>query len=157
VPADQEGMFVSTPPTSYHVHAEVTAGGHATLTVGNQTIPVDATWAASEPPGTPGPAELLSGAFAACLMKNLERSAALLSFRYQSADIDVQARRQDVPPRFVEIEYELRMVTEEDQHRVDLVHRNLRQFGTVYNTLAAACDVHGRVVVTRPSPTAPAP
>ena len=147
---------MTTPPTSYHVHAQVTAGGTATLTAGNQTIPVDATWAAADPPGTPGPAELLAGAFAACLMKNLERSASLLSFGYQSAEIDVQARRQDVPPRFVEIEYELRIVTEEDQHRVDLVHRNLRQFGTVYNTLAEACDVHGRVLATRPNPTAPA-
>jgi organic hydroperoxide reductase OsmC/OhrA len=148
---------VSTPPTSYHVAAEVTTGGRATLTAGNQTIPVDATWAAPELPGTPGPAELLAGAFAACLMKNLERSAALLSFSYQRADIDVQARRQNVPPRFVEIEYELRLVTEENQRQVDLVHRNLRQFGTVYNTLAAACDVHGRVVTTAPTPAAPAP
>lgn len=146
---------MSTPPTSYHVAAEVTPGGRATLTAGNQTIPVDATWAAPELPGTPGPAELLAGAFAACLMKNLERSAALLGFSYLHADIDVQARRQDVPPRFVQIEYELRLVTEENQRRVDLVHRNLRQFGTVYNTLAAACDVHGEVHVIPPPSPAP--
>ena len=138
---------MSNPPLTYHVRAEVTTGGRATITAGNQTIPVDATWAAAEPAGTPGPAELLAGALAACMMKNLERSSALLGFRYQSADVDVRARRQDVPPRFVEIEYELRLVTDENERRVDLVHRNLRQFGTVYNTLAAACDVHGRVVV----------
>ncbi len=148
---------MSTPPHSYHVHAEVTAGGHATVTAGNQAIPVDATWAAVEPADAPGPAELLAGAFAACLMKNLERSSALLSFRYQRADIDVRAQHQDVPPQFIEIEYELRLVTDENQHRVDLVHRNLRQFGTVYNTLAAACDVHGRVVATPPTPTVSVP
>jgi organic hydroperoxide reductase OsmC/OhrA len=73
---------VSTPPSTYHVHAEVAAGGRATVTAGNQTIPIDATWAAAEPPGSPGPAELLAGAFAACLMKNLERSSALLSFSH---------------------------------------------------------------------------
>ena len=136
-----------TTPTSYRVHAAVSAGGHATLSVGNQEIPVDATWAAAEPSGAPGPAELLAGALAACMMKNLERSSALLGFRYRSAEVDVRARRQDVPPMFVELEYEIRLVTDEVERRVDLVHRNLQQFGTVYNTLAAACDVHGRVVV----------
>ncbi len=138
---------MTTPPTSYHVHGAVSAGGHATVTAGNQAIPVDATWAADEPSGEPGPAELLAGALAACLMKNLERSSALLGFRFQSAEVDVRARRQDVPPRFVELEYEIRLVTDEAERRADLVHRNLRQFGTVVNTLAAACDVHGRVVV----------
>jgi hypothetical protein len=102
------------------VHAAVSPGGHSTLTAGNQTIPVDATWAAAEPPGSPGLAELQAGAFAACLMKNLERASTLLSFRYQRADIDVQARRQDIPPRFVEVEPELRPVTDEDERRVDL-------------------------------------
>jgi uncharacterized OsmC-like protein len=143
------------PPTNYRVHAEVSAGGESTVTAGNQTIPVDATWASNEPPSAPGPAELLAAAFAACLMKNLERSSALLSFRYEHADIDVRARRQDVPPRFVEIEYELHLVTDEDERRVDLVHRNLRQFGTVYNTLAAVCDVHGHVVIV-PATACPA-
>ncbi len=144
---------MARPPPSYHVHAAVTAGGGATLDAGNQAIPVDATWDAPEPSGAPGPAELLAGALAACLMKNLERSAALLGFVYERADVDVRASRQDVPPRFVQIEYELRLVTGESPRRVDLVHRNLRQFGTVYNTLAAACDVHGEVhVIAPPAP-----
>jgi len=56
---------------------------------------------------------------------------------HQRADIDVTSRRQDSPPKFVEIECEMRLVTDEDERRVDLLHRNLRQFGTVYNTLAA--------------------
>ena len=141
---------MSGPPTDYHVHGEVVAGGRATVTAGNQAVPVDATWDASAAPGEPGPADLLAAAFAACLMKNLERCSTLLSFRYERAEIDVRARRQDVPPRFVEIEYEMHLVTDENQRRVDLVHRNLRQYGTVYNTLAAVCDVHGRVVSEPP-------
>ena len=87
-------------------------------------------------------------------MENLERSSALLSFRYEHADIDVRTRRQDIPPQFVEIEYEVRLPTDEDERRVDLVHRNLRQFGTIDNTPAAVCDVHGSVVVV---PTAAYP
>lgn len=139
------------------MHAALSAGGRSTITAGNQTIPADATWAAAEPPGSPGAAELLAGAFAACLMKNLERSSALLSFRYQRADIDVRARRQDIPPRFVEIEHALRLVPDEDERRVDPVHRDLRLFGTVYNALAAVCDVPGRVVTVLPTADPPTP
>lgn len=90
-------------------------------------------------------------------MKNLERSSALLSFRYEHADVDVRPRRQDIPPRFVEIQYEVRLVADEDERRVDLVHRNLRQFGTGYNTLAAVCDVHGSVVIVPATADPPEP
>jgi len=137
---------MATPPTTYQVRARSLAHSDASVDVGTQTLPVDASWASAEPSGLPGPAELLSAAFAACLMKNLERSSAIMKFHYQRADIDVTARRQDNPPKFVEIEYEVRLVTDEDERRVDLLHRNLRQFGTVHNTLAAVCDVHGTVV-----------
>lgn len=68
---------------------------------------------------------------------------------YHGAEIDATARRQDVPPKFVEIAYELRIVTDETERRVDLVHLNLRKYGAVFNTLAAICDVHGQVLTVR--------
>ena len=111
-------------------------------------VSVAARWDVDEPCGLPGPAELLSAAFAACLMKNVERSSALTGFASDSADIDVTARRQESPPRFDEITYELRLATDEDVRHVNLLHRNLRQFGTVDNTLAAACDVRGTIVTS---------
>ncbi|GAA4372595.1 OsmC family protein [Agromyces bauzanensis] len=138
-------------PSTYSVHAMSTNGGSAAVTAGNETIPFDASWGRDEPSGLPGPAELLAGAFTACLLKNLERAGALLGFSYESAEVDVVARRQDAPPKFVELRYELRIVTSETQHRVDLVHQNLRKFGTVYNTLAAVCDVDGTVVPVAPT------
>ena len=94
----------------------------------------------------PGPAELLILAFAACLLKNVERFSHLLSFDYDGASVAVEAGRQDAPPRFPTIRYELRVATTESEHRVELLHRNICRFGTVYNTLAAACDVEGRIV-----------
>ncbi|MDA8040721.1 MAG: hypothetical protein M0Z69_16535 [Actinomycetota bacterium] len=54
--------------------------------------------------------------------------------------MDVVARRQDSPPKFVERSCELRISTGEPGRRVDLVHLNLRRFGTAYNTVAAHCD-----------------
>ena len=35
-------------------------------------------------------------------------------------------------------------------HRVDLLHRNLMQYGTIYNTLGAACPVTGSITAEPP-------
>ncbi|MFC5503096.1 OsmC family protein [Lysinimonas soli] len=141
---------METAPTSYTVHAHTTLPGVAEAEFGAETVRFDRSWA-SEPSGLPGPAELLAAAFSACLLKNLERAGQLLDFHYDSAEVEVVARRQDVPPRFTEIGYELRITTAEPAHRLELVHRNLRKFGTVYNTLAAVCAVDGTVVAVSPS------
>jgi uncharacterized OsmC-like protein len=130
----------------YTVRGRTSAARHSEVDTGRQSISIDAGWG-SAPSGDPGPAQLLAAAFAACLLKNLERAAQLLRFRYRHAEVDVTARRQDSPPKFVEITYELRIATDESRQRVDLVHLNLRKYGTVYNTLAATCDVHGDVVI----------
>ena len=74
--------------------ARVSSPGHAAIDAGSDTLPIDAGWA-TEPSGHPGPAELLAAAFAACLVKNLERSGQLLDFRYESAQVVVTARRQE--------------------------------------------------------------
>ena len=136
---------VARPPTSYQIRARTLGDGRAEAQAGNETIVLDASWATS-PSGLPGPAELLASAFAACLLKNLERASQLLPFRYQTAEVDVIARRQDSPPKFTDIFYELRITTDETERRVELLHLNLRKYGTVYNTLAAACRVDGRIV-----------
>lgn len=140
--------------TVYQVRAKASPDGPARIEAAGQTIPVDASWAKS-PSGLPGPAEFLASAFAACLLKNVERSSQLLPFRYDSAEVDVTARRQDTPPKFTTITYEVRLVTDEPQHRVELLHRNLRRYGTVYNTLAAVCEVQGRVATISPSEQQP--
>lgn len=129
-------------PSTYRVTATAEAGGPASVGAGRVTIPLDAGWAVP-PTGDPGPAELLAGAFAACLVENVARAGSLLGSEYRDVDVEVRATRQDSPPRFVEIVYEMRLTTEESPRRVDLLHANLRRFGTVYNTLAAVCQVHG--------------
>lgn len=69
--------------------------------------------------------------------------------------LQLVARRQDSPPRFVEVSYELRISTDETSQRVDLVKLNLRKFGTVHNTVAASCDVNASAVAVPPAPPAP--
>lgn len=142
-------------PTSYRITAFTAADSHSEILAGTQSIPFDSAWGAATPSGLPGPAELLMAALAGCLLKGLERARAMLPFDYESADVTISARRQDAPPRFMEFEYEVRIVTSETDHRVQLLHRNLQQFGTIYNTLALACDVHGTVVAVRDHPNLP--
>jgi uncharacterized OsmC-like protein len=136
-------------PSGYHIRARTRASGLAEALAGNEVIPFDASWGGPDS-GLPGPAELLASAFAACMLKNLARTGTLLHFRYTSAEVEVVVQRQDAPPKFTRITYQVRLVTDEPAQRIDLIHRNLRQFGTVYNTLAAGCDIDGRVVAVPP-------
>lgn len=140
-------------PTSYVVRARTRPDGTSTMTAAASSLDLDATWG-EDPTGAPGPADLLAGAFAACLLKNLARCRDLLAFDYDEATVEVTARRQDAPPRFVEIAYRVELGTPESARRVELVHQNLRRFGTVYNTLAAVCDVHGTVAIAPRSSSA---
>ncbi len=97
----------------------------------------------------PGPAELLCASLAACLLKNIERYAEMLPFDYQVASVQVEAERQDSPPKMMRMRYRVEIATDEPEHRVDLLHRNIRKFGTITNTLAAACELTGEMVARR--------
>jgi uncharacterized OsmC-like protein len=136
--------------TSHRIHARSVEGGGGTIDAAERVLPVDVAWDAA-PTGDPGPADLLASAFAACLLKGLARAGAMMPFRYESAEVEVTLTRDDLPPRFRRIEYDLRVVSDEDERRADLLHRNLRQFGTVYNTLAAACEVEGTLTLVDPA------
>jgi uncharacterized OsmC-like protein len=131
-------------PAPYRIHATTVGRGRAEASSEHQSVPFDIAWG-SEPAGLFGPAELLITALAACLLKGIERSAQLMPFSFESADVDVVAERQESPPRFTRIRYELTVVTDESEHKVELLHENLRKFGTVYNTLATACDLDGTI------------
>ena len=44
------------------------------------------------------------------------------------------------------ITYDLIVDTDEDDHRLDLLHQNVRKYGTISNTVAAATKLEGRIV-----------
>ncbi|MDP2287718.1 MAG: OsmC family protein [Actinomycetota bacterium] len=136
---------MSQAPYEYTVRGQCLAGGTAELHAGDQVVHMDARWGSEAPSSLPGPAELLASAFAACLMKNLERSSILLGITYRSARVEVRARRQDSPPIFVGVTYEMQVDSDASEHQLEVMHRNLKKFGTVYNTLAAVCEVRGTV------------
>ncbi|MEX1356991.1 MAG: OsmC family protein [Gaiellaceae bacterium] len=130
--------------TRYAVDGENRPGGGATISARTSTLAFEGSAATGEV--LPGPADLLAAALAACILKNVERFSGLLPFRYERARVYVEVEREEPPPRIVPAHYTLRIVTDEPEHRVELLHRNVVRFGTVTNTLAAACEVSGTVV-----------
>jgi uncharacterized OsmC-like protein len=139
---------------TYRVQASSVVGGGAEALVAQQHVPFDAS--AQQGDRLPGPADLLTAAFAACVLKNVERFSHVLSFRYTAADIAVTAQRQDSPPRMTSVRYVLRVQTDESEQRLALLHTNICRHGTIFNTLAAVAEVTGDIVaVPADSHTAP--
>ena len=92
------------------------------------------------------PAELLLSAFAACIIKNVERLSDILHFSYADVKVRVHGVREGPPPRITQVTYVIDIWTDENAHKVDLLHHNIRKFGTIFNTVSAASEVSGRIV-----------
>ncbi|HEU4319585.1 MAG TPA: OsmC family protein [Acidimicrobiia bacterium] len=140
---------------SYRVHGVSRPGGHGKIRCNTTDIKAD-TGATSDG-FRPGPAELLCASLAACLLKNIERFSEMLPFQYDLATVEVEAERMAAPPRMTVMRYQIEIVTNEPDRRVELLHRNIRQYGTITNTLAAACDLTGEVIAHRSHPTVALP
>ena len=92
------------------------------------------------------PAELLMAALAACMIKGIERVAPILGFQLRGVDIRLHGVRQDVPPKMESIDYEILVDTDETDHRLELLHDNVRKYGTVFNTVAPGTQLGGRML-----------
>lgn len=95
------------------------------------------------------PAELLLAALAACILKGAERVLPALDFRLRSIDVRLHGIRQDSPPRLVSIDYVVTVDTDEPDHRLELLHTNIRKYGTISNTLATSVALTGTIVRAR--------
>ncbi|KYG72194.1 putative OsmC-like protein [Roseivirga ehrenbergii] len=93
----------------------------------------------------PNPAELFLSSFSACILKNVERFSVLMKFEYSRAEITVNAIRLEKPPRMDEINYELKVYSNDESLNIDLLKRNIEKFGTIYNTVKAVCAITGEI------------
>lgn len=98
------------------------------------------------------PAELFLAAIAACMIKGIERVTPILKFDLRGVEVRLTAVRQDSPPLIVRIDYELIIDTDEDEGRLDLLHRNVRKYGTISNTVAMATPLDGTIRRRAPEP-----
>jgi uncharacterized OsmC-like protein len=91
------------------------------------------------------PAELLLAAIAACMLKGIERVMPMIRFELRGVEIALHGKRQDSPPKMTEIDYEIVVDTDESDQRLELLHKNIRKYGTISNTIAAAAKLEGTV------------
>lgn len=89
------------------------------------------------------PAELLLGALSACMIKGIMRVSPMLDFKLTGIEVVVSGIRQDVPPKMESIDYEIIVDTDESEDRLELLHKNVKKYGTVFNTVSAGTKLNG--------------
>lgn len=105
------------------------------------TITLDTDMAGN--PQAFNPAELLLAALSACMIKGIERVVPILKFELRGVEVRVHGVRQDVPPRMESIRYEIIVDTDEPDRRLDLLHENVKKYGTVFNTVSPGTELTG--------------
>lgn len=80
------------------------------------------------------PAELLLAALSACIIKGIERVTPMLKFELRGVEVRVDGVRQDVPPKMESITYEIIVESDESDKRLELLHDNVKKYGTVLRT-----------------------
>jgi uncharacterized OsmC-like protein len=96
------------------------------------------------------PAELLLAALSASIVKGMERVARILEFEFSGVEVKLHGVRQDVPPRMESIAYEIIVDTQESDSRLELLHKNIKKYGTVFNTVAPGTDLTGKISRKQP-------
>jgi len=129
---------------TYKVESHFIEKGLTSFALGNETLKVDVS--KDRDVSLPGPAELLLTALSSCILKNIERFSDMLKFEYSKVHIEMEADRRESPPQFIEIRYKVMMETQEEVHRIELLHKNIKKFGTVYNSLSDEINIVGEIV-----------
>jgi len=91
------------------------------------------------------PAELFLASIAACMIKGIERVTPMLKFDLRGVEVKLYGVRQDSPPKMIAVDYELIIDTDETDQRLELLHTNVRKYGTISNTVAEATKLEGTI------------
>ena len=97
-------------------------------------------------PDALNPVELLLAALSACMIKGIERVAETLGVDYDRVHVSLTAHRPEAEARIEDISYVVTVGTDADQAKLDLLHKNLMKFGTIYNTVKSGTNLSGVVV-----------
>jgi uncharacterized OsmC-like protein len=92
------------------------------------------------------PAELFLASIAACMLKGIERAVPMLKFNLRGVEIKLHGIRQDSPPKMISVDYELIVDTDEEERRLELLHTNVRKYGTIFNTVKDATNLDGKIL-----------
>jgi len=127
----------------YQIKASSTSNQDAVIHIKQSDIDFGTTTKTAET--LPNPAELFLGAFAACMLKNVERFSGMMKFTYTKATVEVNATRLENPPRMDSIVYNLTIYSNDKKLNTDLLKKNIEKFGTIYNTVKLSCSISGTI------------
>ncbi|BCB27352.1 OsmC/Ohr family stress-inducible protein [Sulfurimicrobium lacus] len=132
---------MSNPKMIFHVET-LRVDAHGSLSRCKAAeIPLDTDLAGN--PNAFNPAELLLAALSACIIKGIERVTPILKFDLRGVEVRVDGVRQDVPPKMESISYEIIVDSDEPERRLELLHENVKKYGTVFNTVAPGTQLSG--------------
>ncbi len=134
---------------NYSITAHSVAKNDASLVIKNNLTDFGTTEQTADT--LPNPAELFLGSFTACILKNVERFSELLHYSYESASIKVTAKRYERPPRMNHIQYHLTVFSSDKRLKADRLKMNIEKYGTIFNTVKAACAIEGTISVKESS------
>ncbi|NVK08483.1 MULTISPECIES: OsmC family protein [Tenacibaculum] len=127
----------------YQIKASSISNQDAVLQIKQSSIDFGTTLKTAET--LPNPAEIFLGAFASCILKNLERFSGMMKFSYSKATIEVTATRLESPPRMENISYNLTIYSNDKKLNSNLLKKNIEKFGTIYNTVKLSCSISGTI------------
>jgi len=126
---------------TFHVESRRVDGHVSVSRCKSAEIALDTDMAGN--PDAFNPAELLLAALSACMIKGMERVVPILKFEMRGVEVIVDGVRQDVPPKMESIRYEIIVDTDESHQRLALLHQNVKNYGTVFNTVAPGTELTG--------------
>lgn len=68
-----------------------------------------------------------------------------LTFNLDGGKVSLHAVRPDAPPKIVSAAYELVAHTDERDQRPELLHKKVRKYDTISNTISAAAPLDGTI------------
>jgi uncharacterized OsmC-like protein len=136
-------MNAPAPKLHFHVESRRVDAHGSLARCKNAEIALDTDLAGN--PDAFNPAELLLAALSACMIKGIERVMPILNFSLRGVEVRVHGVRQDVPPKMESIDYEIIVDTDEPERRLELLHENVKRYGTVFNTVAPGTQLSGRL------------
>ncbi len=143
-------MTPSSTPLTYTVAARRVDAHGSEARCKDATITLDTDLAGR--PDAFNPAELLLAALAACMLKGIERVAPMLKFQLRGVSVSVHGVRHDAPPRMERVDYQILVDTDEADRRLELLHDNVRKYGTVFNTVAPGTHLSGTLTRVTATP-----
>lgn len=108
----------------YQIKASSISNKDATIQIKQSDIAFGTTSKSAEI--LPNPAELFLGAFASCMLKNVERFSTMMKFTYLKAIVCVSARRTEKPVKMDDINYRLTIYSSDENLNAILLKKILK-------------------------------